>query len=324
MAQHNCYISIIVPVFNVEKYLRKCVDSIIQQSYTDWELLLVDDGSTDTSSQICDEYSEKDSRIKTIHVSNGGVSKARNIALDNANGEWIMFVDSDDWLHTDCLKTCTEEVSTNNLDLLQFSLVRVDEQQNVLYYLRNGTSVCSFPEYVEQEKYNLCAGGSLLKRSIIENKSLRFNTDLSLAEDQVFLTSYMKQCQRLKSIPDVMYNYLYIQERYTNKINSDKVLKSIKFLSEYKNHTKEFSTVFDRVIVDFFIKLLAFSDYPIKDLAHKYKRYCHKPEVQLRSHRLFVLGCNINTPLCMKTFRLLFKLKTCIYRVYTLEYQQCR
>jgi len=309
MAQQNCYISIIVPVFNVEKYLRKCVDSIIQQSYTDWELLLVDDGSTDTSSQICDEYSEKDSRIRTIHVSNGGVSKARNIALDNAKGEWIMFVDADDWLHPDCLMTCTEEVFTNDLDMLQFSAVRVDEHKNVLYRLEKGTNICSFPEYVSQEKYNLTVWGGLLKLSIIQDNGLRFNTNLSLAEDQVFMTSYMKLCHRLKSIPDVMYYYLYVSGRYTCKINTDNVFKSIEFLSEYKKQVNEFSDDFDRAIVDFFIKLLAYTDYPITKLADKYRRTCNKPTVRLRTHRLFVSGCNINIRLTMIAYRLLLKMR---------------
>ena len=89
-------ISCIVPVYNVEKYLRRCVDSILNQTFTDFELILVDDGSPDNSPAICYEYAVKDSRIKVIHKVNGGVSSARNVGLDVAKGEWICFVDSDD------------------------------------------------------------------------------------------------------------------------------------------------------------------------------------------------------------------------------------
>ena len=91
-------VSVIVPIYNSEKYLKRCVDSILSQTFSDFELLLVDDGSTDGSGSICDEYSVKDSRVRVFHKENGGVSSARNLGLDNARGEWITFVDSDDYL----------------------------------------------------------------------------------------------------------------------------------------------------------------------------------------------------------------------------------
>lgn len=94
-------ISIIVPVYNVEKYLRKCIDSILNQTFKDFELILIDDGSTDESGKICDEYNLKDNRIKVIHKENGGLSSARNAGLDIAQGEYIGFVDSDDWIESD-------------------------------------------------------------------------------------------------------------------------------------------------------------------------------------------------------------------------------
>ena len=94
----NPKISIIVPVYNVEKYIHKCINSILDQSLTEFELILVDDGSPDRSGEICDEYSKKDNRIKVIHKSNGGVSSARNIGIDKACGEYIGFVDPDDYI----------------------------------------------------------------------------------------------------------------------------------------------------------------------------------------------------------------------------------
>ena len=88
-------VSIIVPVYNTEKFLHRCIDSILAQTYTDFELLLIDDGSKDSSGAICDEYAVKDARVRVFHKENGGVSSARNLGLDNAKGEWITFVDSD-------------------------------------------------------------------------------------------------------------------------------------------------------------------------------------------------------------------------------------
>ena len=97
-------VSVIVPVYNTEKYLPECIESVLFQSYTDFELLLIDDGSTDGSGLICDEYARKDFRIKVVHKSNGGVSSARNEGLDIARGEYVCFVDSDDWVCKDYLK----------------------------------------------------------------------------------------------------------------------------------------------------------------------------------------------------------------------------
>ena len=100
-------VSIIVPVYNTEKYLARCIDSILAQTFTDFELILVNDGSKDNSGKICDEYAQKDSRIVVIHKENGGVSSARNKGIDVAQGEWISFVDSDDWISSDFLSSFT-------------------------------------------------------------------------------------------------------------------------------------------------------------------------------------------------------------------------
>lgn len=95
---NNPKISVIVPVYNVEKYLRRCIDSILAQTFTDFELLLIDDGSKDNSRDLCDGYAMKDERVRVFHKKNGGVSSARNLGLDNAKGEWVSFVDADDYL----------------------------------------------------------------------------------------------------------------------------------------------------------------------------------------------------------------------------------
>lgn len=115
----NPEISIIVPVYNVEKYLKRCIDSILNQSFTDFELILVDDGSTDNSGKIIDEYAVKDERIKVIHKENGGQGSARNRGLDIAKGNYIGFVDSDDWIHKDMYKILYENIIKYNTDISQ-------------------------------------------------------------------------------------------------------------------------------------------------------------------------------------------------------------
>lgn len=120
----NPEISIIVPVYKVEKYLAECVNSILTQSFSDFELLLVDDGSPDRCPQMCDEYSLKDSRVVTFHKKNGGLSSARNFGLDHAKGRYIMFVDSDDLLAEDALKHLYHEILTTNADVVLGKVVR--------------------------------------------------------------------------------------------------------------------------------------------------------------------------------------------------------
>ena len=113
----NCTISIIVPVYNAEKYLHRCVDSILAQTFTDFELLLINDGSKDNSGKICDEYAAKDPRVRVFHKENGGVSSARNMGLDNAKGEWVTFVDSDDWLVHNIYEKMLHKLVEENADL---------------------------------------------------------------------------------------------------------------------------------------------------------------------------------------------------------------
>ena len=113
----NPKISIIVPVYKVEKYIHKCIDSILAQTFTDFELILVDDGSPDNCGKICDEYAKEDSRIVVIHKDNGGVSDARNIGISRANGEYIGFVDSDDYIDKDMYKNLYESCLNNKADI---------------------------------------------------------------------------------------------------------------------------------------------------------------------------------------------------------------
>ena len=109
-------ISVIVPVYRAEKYLHRCVDGILAQTYTDFELLLIDDGSPDNCGALCDEYAAKDSRVRVFHKENGGVSSARNLGLDNAKGEWVTFCDADDYVTSDWLATFSDAI-TKAVDL---------------------------------------------------------------------------------------------------------------------------------------------------------------------------------------------------------------
>ena len=110
-------VSIIVPVYNAERYLHRCIDSVLAQTYTNFELLLINDGSKDNSGEICDKYAVKDSRIRVFHKENGGVSSARNMGIDEAKGEWLSFIDSDDWIEPTMYEKMLQELIGNNADI---------------------------------------------------------------------------------------------------------------------------------------------------------------------------------------------------------------
>ena len=125
-------VSIIVPVYNVEKYIERCIDSILEQSYEEIEVLLIDDGSTDNSGKICDEASQKDKRITVVHKKNGGLSDARNVGLELCKGDWILFVDSDDCINKYVVQICIESATKKDgADIICFNYTNVEDNQNV-------------------------------------------------------------------------------------------------------------------------------------------------------------------------------------------------
>lgn len=125
-------ISVIIPVYNVEKYIGDCVNSVLQQKYTNLEIILINDGSTDTSGQICDGYACKDSRIKVIHKDNGGLSEARNFGIDIASGEYVTFIDSDDYILPTFIEYLYDLISKSSADISVCQLINVDEKNNIL------------------------------------------------------------------------------------------------------------------------------------------------------------------------------------------------
>lgn len=241
-------ISVIVPVYNTEKYLSRCIESILNQTYSDFELLLINDGSKDQSGSICDDYSNKDQRIKVFHKFNGGVSSARNLGLDNANGEYIMFVDADDWIDKDCLNVLYTIIQSENLDLLQFSFRTVNEVGKINQIYSAETTALDLNNYIEEDVYLVCAGGTILKKSIIDNIKLRFREDLKLAEDQLFILSTMNFATRIKRIPEVFYNYYKNENSATANAKFDDIINSIIALNNFQ-YKSIFKKHIERMIV---------------------------------------------------------------------------
>lgn len=206
-------ISIIIPVYNVSQYLNECIQSIVNQSYKDFECILIDDGSSDGSETICDQWEQKDSRIKVIHQSNQGVSKARNRGIAEAQGKYIAFIDSDDWIEENYLITLLEPIDKDICDL---SIVGIISDYN------NGTSIKSIAtkgkinlssqnnhDFIELEKKFLLFGPcvKLYKKSIIDQYNIIFNPAFSFGEDLLFNYEYLNHVTDIYVIDKGYYHY---------------------------------------------------------------------------------------------------------------------
>ena len=208
-------ISVIVPVYNAENYLDRCIDSILAQSYTDFELILVDDGSPDRCGEICDNRAEKDHRIKVVHQENQGVSVARNTGLDHATGEYVFFCDSDDTIPQETLNKLYYAIQDGyDLTTGYFEYVESTKSRNLVNTRRYIDTVelevkndfaNEFDKSWQNVNYMSC-DGKLYRREIIEGNHIRFNSGLVVFEDFDFVLTYLDVISSLKVIDSYVYS----------------------------------------------------------------------------------------------------------------------
>lgn len=202
-------VSIIVPVYNVEKYLKKCINSIINQTYKNLEIILVDDGSPDRSGALCDRLAEKDSRIRVIHKVNGGVSTARNAGIEAATGEYICFVDSDDWLPEDAVWDLLSMAEKEKADFVMGAAIQVGVTCALeLQSCKNETfSKAQCDKLMEYESMLRAPWAKLFSRRIVQDNHLRFAEGMAYGEDRAFVWNYLCCCNRFSITSSVVYYY---------------------------------------------------------------------------------------------------------------------
>lgn len=214
-------ISVIVPVYNVEKYLPRCIDSILSQTFTDFELLLIDDGSPDNCGKICDEYAAKDSRVKVFHKSNGGVSSARNLGLDNAQGEWITFIDSDDYIEQGFL--FIPEIVSEDLLIQDYKHINVGKTKQYEFLplvISSPQMQCFINENMNKVIFRV-PWAKFFKRSIIVDNSLRFLNGVKIGEDTLFVYDYLSFTTSVRYLNRSKYVYVdgCTFERYRDDVH---------------------------------------------------------------------------------------------------------
>ena len=247
-------VSIIVPVYNAEKSIGRCVDSILNQEYKDFELLLMDDGSKDSSGTICDEYAAKDARVRVIHKANSGVSDTRNQAMDMARGVYLQFLDADDWITPNATRLFVEAAEQYQCDMVIADFYRVVgervshkgaiEEEGVLTREEFATQMMENPA----DFYYGVLWNKLFRREIVEKYRLRMDSAISWCEDFMFNLEYIRHCERFYALQVPIYYYVKTKGSLVSQgMNISKTIKMKLMVFEYYN--------------DFYKQILTEEDY---------------------------------------------------------------
>lgn len=246
-------ISIIVPVYKVENYIRQCVDSIINQTYKNIEIILVDDGSPDNCPKICDDYAKSDSRVKVIHKKNGGLMSARQAGLRIANGDYVGFVDGDDWIETDMYEHLAKSINQYKPDIVLceflYSYPDKDEKssQNLPkpFFTKEEAEEQIYPTMLFKSPYysfgvNPCCWTKVMKKELLEKKLFNVTPKIKIGEDAAFTYPCMLEAQTIAYVDKFLYHYRVNPESMTKAYDSsyeETILLPYEILgNEFKNY----------------------------------------------------------------------------------------
>ena len=227
--------SIIIPVYNCENFIEKCINSIISQKYTNWELIVVDDGSSDNSLCLCKNIAEQSDKIRVFHKENGGVSSARNYALNKISGDYLLFVDSDDMLTSDCLNNLYSTIINIRPDVC-FHKYGIIRGSNIEYPINDATTVSVetaieniYDTFIDNWILFSATWSKCYKISTIKKFNIRFAESINLYEDFLFLTYFLSHSKLVYITTNIGYLYRVVKNSLSRKANQD-ICKCIKFV----------------------------------------------------------------------------------------------
>lgn len=303
-------VSVIIPVYNVEKYLDRCLNSVTQQTLLDIEIILIDDGSPDNCPQMCDTWAKKDNRIRVIHKVNAGLGMARNSGIEVATGDYIAFLDSDDYVDFRAYELLYKNAINNDLDVCYCDVIKFWEDNSTEPYLRGG-SVLDFVGETEVQNFScllLCAPfniscrvlypnmawNSLYKRSLFSVHKARFRSEREfVSEDLMFHLENLIYTRRIKWIPQpLIYHYMGNSASLTNNINISKIKSSLKMLYAVDRILKEKYELVDD-------KSLIFNSYLLKltnDISVSIVQFVPSLNTQFKYLRLFLSSTSMLLP----------------------------
>lgn len=249
--------SIIVPVYNVEKYLHKCINSVLNQTNGCFELILINDGSTDNSGTICDEYAQKDNRIRVKHIQNSGVSEARNIGIQTAIGEWLLFLDGDDTLEIDTIEIIKHNIMKyERIDMIigsfkytyNHNIVTADNSS----FIRKGIEIVY--EY-GLWKVKTRIGSFTVRKEIVENHNILFNTTTKYGEDVEFINYCLVNSYKVKVTSEYFMNYVVHDQSAIAKISFDRYhvfesrLRTLKYIQQKFPKCKKIESLYKEYLL---------------------------------------------------------------------------
>lgn len=286
----NELISIIVPVYNVEKYLSKCIESIINQTYKNLEIILVDDGSPDNCGKICDEYARKDKRIKVLHKENGGQGSARNLGLDNSTGEYIAFVDSDDWIELDMYERMYKEIKNSNSDIAICGIYNVTRIKTIQSSVCEDVLILNNQElmrdYFTTTNIHSVPWNKLYNKKLWAN--LRFPEN-KYREDAFICYKVLSMAEKAVHIAKAKYFYLVRDGSSEHQKFSEKNLVSNELLDDEYEFVKQNYPELKKVLWDKRIKIrqIQIRDIILSRQQKKYKSVLDEMILFLRDNKAY-------------------------------------
>lgn len=311
--ENQALVSVIIPVYNVEKYLHECIDSVINQTFKNLEIILVDDGSTDSSGEICDEYIEKDDRITVVHQKNGGLSVARNTGFSEANGDYVYFLDSDDYIAENTLETLLKIAEKDNSDIVFFDAVSFADtddftvKQNYVrnnkYNPDNGYNV--FSALTKNKEYHSAVPLLFISRNFLLSSYVSFIPDI-IYEDMVFTYQLFCKASTVSQCPDALY---YRRYRKNSIMTSSKTKKHFTSCIAVYQHNSEFAkelTQNNTAAAYEYVSGCAFNVFNIYEKLCKTDKKNHKNELKKFKKEVIQRNAFGNTALKMRCYGKVF------------------
>lgn len=277
-------ISVIIPVYNLASYLPKCLDSVLSQTYGELEIIPVDDGSTDDSASILQEYAQKDARVKPILKSNGGVSETRNVGLDAASGEYVFFLDGDDWLELNALERLS--YFCEEFDVVQGLFVQsYDDAPDELLFTVHEAALYSREDilsyyFVNQIQESCC--NKLYKRAIIGDT--RFDSTLAVAEDSKFVYTVLKKARSIKLLSDITYHYYVRKDSCVHAALSEKHFDILKVSDMQREEVQDDPLLWQKFVRKYALDLFYLISCVLRDPTAQKKD--HLPSLRSRTLRI--------------------------------------
>lgn len=291
-------ISIVVPIYKVEKYIKKCIDSIIKQTYKNIEIILVDDGSPDGCGKICDEYAQKDKRVKVIHKENGGLSDARNVGIDISTGKYICFVDSDDYIENNYIEVLYKYIVENKVSISQCGINKVTENEQIIENIGYQNDKVENSKQILRDLYNthwenIVVWNKMYLRKLFED--IRFPKG-KIHEDEFTTYKVLYKVSEVAIINENLYNYRQNNESITRKIFN---LKRLDALEAFKERLEFFKKNEENELYELTLKSYLANIRIIYNNVKKYMRHSKKIRKKLKEDykeycRFFFINKNVS------------------------------